>query len=283
MTIIKNLLSKLFSRPAKNRIPAREPVRTVELEAQPDLPEDFGFKMNWFAIKTADVNAVLKVLDFGPGSVANWRSGIRAAYSSRVMAYDKDLAFVTPPVNGWIIVAGSALPYPVMHTPDRHEGIGDAFDVLFARLAASFSDVQFFGSYRGVGFVAWLAGKRVNLIASLPSATAMSMPTSESRLPTKCCWACRIWMIFPLRKRLTGCSMTMCRFLMKMRPCYWQSDGASIPASWKGWPCRRLAALLSNCPISNPINREGRDRGMSSAAATRPAIGRKKNGIGCAP
>jgi len=155
MSFIQSFLRNLFGRPPQKRTMPKEPPRTVALETQPDLPEDFGFKMNWFAVNTSDVDAVIERLGFGKGQVANWRSGIRAAYSSRVLGYDKDLAFITPPIHGWILIAGAALPYPVMHTADRHEGIGDAFDVLFSRLSTAFSDVQFFGSYRGVGFVAW--------------------------------------------------------------------------------------------------------------------------------
>jgi hypothetical protein len=33
--------------------------------------------------------------------------------------------------------------------------IGRKFDVLFSRLTKRFADVQFFGSYRVVSFVAW--------------------------------------------------------------------------------------------------------------------------------
>lgn len=155
MAIIKTLLSNLFSRPQKNPVKPKATTKTVELKTQPDGPEDFGFKMNWFAIKTFDGDAVLKALNVGTGNAANWSSGVQAAYSSCAGGFDKDLAFVTPPVDGWIMVAGTSLPYPVMHTSDRHDGIGYAFDVLLSRLGTSFSDVQFFGSYRGVGFVAW--------------------------------------------------------------------------------------------------------------------------------
>jgi hypothetical protein len=45
------------------------------------------------------------------------------------------------------------LPYPASIEP-QHD-IGRKFDVLFSRLIKRFDDVQFFGSYRVVGFVAW--------------------------------------------------------------------------------------------------------------------------------
>lgn len=160
MTIIRRLLDKLFARPAaRNSWPPAEK-RTVDLHTDPDAPREFGIKLNWFAIRTTEVDAVLQALQMGEGRQANWSSGIEAAYSCRVGGFDKDLAFVTPPVEGWVMVAGAALPYPVMHTDDRHGGIGAAFDQLFARLCASFSEVQFFGSDRRVGFVAWARHRR---------------------------------------------------------------------------------------------------------------------------
>lgn len=155
MTNIKTLIGNLFGFSSKKAVNLPAPAKSVELNTHPDVPEDFGLKINWFAVNTSDVGAVLKALNLGTGQIANWSSGVRSAYSSRIGGYEKDLAFITPPVNGWVMVAGASLPYPVMHTADRHDGIGSAFDILYARLGACFSDVQFFGSYRGVGFVAW--------------------------------------------------------------------------------------------------------------------------------
>jgi hypothetical protein len=155
MMKIKKLIGNLFGLSSEQPIKPPSAVKTVELDAQPDAPEDFGLKINWFAVNTSDIGAVLKALDFGAGRIANWSSGVQAAYSSRIGGYDKDLAFITPPIDGWVMVAGASLPYPVMHTADRHDGIGSAFDILYARLGACFPEVHFFGSYRGVGFVAW--------------------------------------------------------------------------------------------------------------------------------
>ncbi len=160
MTIIRKLLGKLLARTTDKNTPPPAGKRTVDLQTDPDSPREFGFKMNWFAIRTTDVDAVLTALQMGEGREANWSSGIEAAYSFRAIGFDKDLAFVTPAVNGWVMVLGATLPYPVMHTDDRHGGIGAAFDQLFARLSASFSEVQFFGSDRRVGFIAWARHRR---------------------------------------------------------------------------------------------------------------------------
>ena len=50
------------------------------------------------------------------------------------------------PVDGWVFLVGQSLP----SVPD-----GKRFDQMFATLAAKFSKVQYFGSYRVVGYDAW--------------------------------------------------------------------------------------------------------------------------------
>lgn len=50
------------------------------------------------------------------------------------------------PVDSWVFLVGQSLP----SVPD-----GKRFDQMFATLAAKFSKVQYFGSYRVVGYDAW--------------------------------------------------------------------------------------------------------------------------------
>src|SRR5215813_1496515 len=116
----------------------------------PDKPRSFGYKISWFAVKHSDPASVLDALEFGAGKQANWASGLSAAYetSQRTDAW----VFVSPPVSGWVLVVGSSLPYPVAATEPLHN-IGTKFDALFSRLMKRFPQVQFFGSYRVVGFV----------------------------------------------------------------------------------------------------------------------------------
>ena len=127
----------------------------------PDRPEDFGFKISWFAAKATDPAGVLDALQFKEATPANWASGLAAAYwdgPSREF-----WAFVSPPVSGWVLVASSSLPYP---TNETHHDIGRRFDVLFSRLMQRFDDVQFFGSHRVADFVSWahaLDGKPVRV------------------------------------------------------------------------------------------------------------------------
>jgi hypothetical protein len=129
----------------------------------PDEPEPFGFKVFWFAVKASDPAAVLDALELGEATPANWASGMEAAYGRSHK--DDPWVFISPPVNGWVFVVSFSLPYPTFET---HHDIGRRFDVLFARLMKRFDDVQFFGSYRVVGFVAWaraLKGGPVRIFA----------------------------------------------------------------------------------------------------------------------
>jgi len=96
---------------------------------------------------------VLDVLEFGEATPANWASGIAGALPFGGSQSSDPWVFVSPTVSGWVSVVGSWLPYPASIEP-QHE-IGRKFDLLFSRLMKRFDDVQFFGSYRVVDFVAW--------------------------------------------------------------------------------------------------------------------------------
>lgn len=119
----------------------------------PDKPMSFGYKVSWFAVKASDPARVLDALELKRGTPANWTAGLAAALPFPSTA---TWVFVSPPVSGWVLVVGAphVLPHPVAPTECFHD-IGRKFDVLFSRLMKRFADVQFFGSYRVVSFVAW--------------------------------------------------------------------------------------------------------------------------------
>jgi hypothetical protein len=127
----------------------------------PDRPQGIGFKTSWFAVKASDPASVLDALEFEKATPANWKSGVTATYSSE---RSEAWVFTSPPVDGWVLVVGSWLPYPV--TIEANHDIGQRFDILFSRLMKRFDDVQFFGTHRGVGFVTWaraLHGKPIRI------------------------------------------------------------------------------------------------------------------------
>ena len=140
----------------------------VIFDETPDQAIDFAYKVNWFAIASNDSSLVIEALQAKSYQVANWESGLGVAIPSLNKRDKRNWIFVSPPLEGWVLVVGTGLPYPVMHTEDRHDGIGQQFDKLAQRLAQKFDDVQFFGSYRVVGFIAWarfLKGEMVRVFS----------------------------------------------------------------------------------------------------------------------
>lgn len=131
----------------------------------PDRPRPFGYKISWFAVKASDTASVLDALEFGGATPANWASGLAVADAFGASQSDP-WVFASPPVGGWVLVAGFWLPYPASVEPQLEHG--RKFDVLFSRLMRRFADVQFFGSYRVVDFAAWaraLEGSSVRVFA----------------------------------------------------------------------------------------------------------------------
>jgi hypothetical protein len=118
-------------------------------DATPDTPTSFGYKVSWLAIRSQNMTSVITAMGLRDTHPANWATGISAAYEK------SKAVFVTPALDGWTFVVGRDLP-----TLDQGDIQGDplgahAFGNLFARLIRQFPEVQFFGSYRVVDYVAW--------------------------------------------------------------------------------------------------------------------------------
>ena len=134
----------------------------------PDKPQSFGYKVSWFAVKASEPTSVIDALELAEATPANWESGLAAVYLDRDSQTGNSWVFVSPPVSAWVLVVSLSLPYPVSVEAQYSHDIGMKFDLLFSRLMKRFDDVQFFGSYRVVGFVAWvraLQGKPVQIFA----------------------------------------------------------------------------------------------------------------------
>ncbi|MEW6436876.1 MAG: hypothetical protein AB1508_06870 [Pseudomonadota bacterium] len=132
----------------------------------PDEPEPFGYKISWFALKTSDPAAVLEAIEAEEATPANWASGLAAAHFHGDSQKGDPWLFISPPVGGWVFAVSFSLPYPV--TIDGEDDSGAKFDALFSRLMERFDEVQFFGSYRVIGFAAWaraLKGKVTRIFA----------------------------------------------------------------------------------------------------------------------
>lgn len=116
-----------------------------KLDPEPDAPESFGHKMIWLAIPEQPLPAIINALGLRDVKQANWKSGLGSVYGSGAR-YRR--VFVTPPINGWVLVAG-ALPEP-----------GDDFNddeamPFLKEVAAKFPEIQYFGTHKVVQWHAW--------------------------------------------------------------------------------------------------------------------------------
>lgn len=112
----------------------------------------FGYKGAWLAIRSSDASAVADALGLTSVREAAWEEAF-AAIDSR----ESDppfLAFVTPPIDGWTLVAlGHGL---------EQDDAGGRLD--FASLSRRFGEVQKFASHRVVDYhewQRWVAGEPV--------------------------------------------------------------------------------------------------------------------------
>ena len=77
-------------------------------------------------MQTADPATVLDALELGPGTPANWSSGLAAMYARG----EDQWVFVSPPLNGWVMAISTHWPYP---TTEAHHDIGKKFNFSFSR------------------------------------------------------------------------------------------------------------------------------------------------------
>ena len=112
-----------------------------EISTEPDGPIGFGYKTTWLAIRSTDADGVLKHLPIRNAQRGNWNSGIDAAF--------KGHTFVSPPVDGWVLVVSHEFP-ELGHPPHA-----DQWRSLMTSLSRRFDDVQYFGTHRVSSFDAW--------------------------------------------------------------------------------------------------------------------------------
>jgi len=123
--------------------PVAQPVKhSMPLDDTPDEPIAFGYKISWLTIRSTDTNHVARVVGLTDVQPANWETGLEAAIRG-------ERIFVSPAIEGWIFVAGSDLPELA-----AGDSLAD-WQRWLAAIAAEFSEVQYFGSERVIGYCAW--------------------------------------------------------------------------------------------------------------------------------
>lgn len=123
------------------------------LDPDPDQPLSFGDRTIWLAIRAQDGKRVAEGLGLRQLQPANWKTGLACIHGN---GDSTRRVFVTPPVNGWILVAG-ALPEP-------GDDLNDEEAMPFLKEVAShFPDVQYFGTHNLVDWHAWAVVKQGKL------------------------------------------------------------------------------------------------------------------------
>ena len=109
----------------------------------PEMPLAFGYKICWLAIsgvKPAQVAHALQLRDITP---ANWTQGLTDAYA------DNGQVFVSPALNGWVLVVGRALWNKV----DMNQNIEE--NEWLYHLSRHLGDVYYFSTLRDLDNHAW--------------------------------------------------------------------------------------------------------------------------------
>ena len=120
-----------------------KPIETLmeQVDATPDRPIPFGYKMSWLAVRSSDSGSVCDALEIDNLQPANWKAGYIAAYNGH--------SFISPPVNGWVLLVGHELP-ELGHPPHERR-----WTSLMASLSKKFGVAQYFATHRVSGLDAW--------------------------------------------------------------------------------------------------------------------------------
>lgn len=138
------VLDRRFARPAP-----------VARRSDPDAPVPLGFKMAWLALRAPDAAVVAEALGLEPAEVIGWQSGVAMIYDP---VLGRDHIFVSPAVNGIVLVAGLSLPHPL------GPGYVDKLSRLLEALSRKFGEAQYFMTYPPIDFFAWARARQGRIV-----------------------------------------------------------------------------------------------------------------------
>jgi hypothetical protein len=111
-----------------------------KVAAGPVAARSFGYKGAWLAVRSGDPLPVARELGLVGVQSVDWREGMALASADRSVPR----AFLTPSVDGWVLVAFSGEP------PEAAES-----GAILERLSRLFGEAQRFASHRVVSYVEW--------------------------------------------------------------------------------------------------------------------------------
>lgn len=107
---------------------------------QKPKPLLFDFPSRWLAVKSADSQAVQSALGLQNPTPCSWEQGLARSQDFKL--------FVSPPINGWVLVAGLGLP-------DPSDDVDRVFHFILC-LSRKVGHVQYFSVNRAVNSHAWV-------------------------------------------------------------------------------------------------------------------------------
>ncbi len=122
---------------------ARQAPRRHRLEQPPFaelMPDSLDLPEQWMAIRTGNVAAVQETLGLSNARRCTWQDGFQIAGVEHL--------FISPPVNGWILVVGPALPAP-------DEDVDFCFHFL-SHISKRLGHVQYFSLNRALSHHCWV-------------------------------------------------------------------------------------------------------------------------------
>ena len=119
---------------------SRRDVRKVSRSTSSVSTALFEAPGRWLAIKSENPHAVEAVLGVNNSRACSWTDALATPFEPRL--------FISPPVNGWIVVLGCDLPDPA-------DDIDECFKFLTG-LSRKLGEVQFFTRNRAVAHHGWV-------------------------------------------------------------------------------------------------------------------------------
>jgi len=133
---------------------APPPATPPSLATEPAV--GFGYKCAWLAIRSSDPRAVIGGLGITDAASVSWTAGVEAAYAS-----DTRSVFVTPPIDGWVLVAGVALFGLVGSMKTDTAKLPDHIRRLSEKLS---TEVQYFATHRVSEAHQWISADKGVLV-----------------------------------------------------------------------------------------------------------------------
>jgi hypothetical protein len=110
------------------------------------LPEPFGWRTSWLAVRTTGNELLAPELQLVNLRSCDWEEGLREANEKGI--------FICPPVAGWTLIVGGTLP----------DTSAEETLPLIVRLSENYGSAQYFGNHRVVDYYAWAKAERGRLI-----------------------------------------------------------------------------------------------------------------------